>query len=294
MSLANLLLILASACIHVVAHVALKRSTNRAAFVWWMLVWGTIAFAPLVFTAWPALPPLLWVVLLISAGFEALYFASIARAYQTGDLSIVYPLARGTAPVLLLAWSVFFLGEAPTLAGVGGIGLIAAGLYLINLPRAGAWLEPLRSLGQPGPRWALAAGLCISLYTVLDRYVLRALDNAPPTWPLLYTYLALAVTAALLTPWTLGTVGAAGLRREWAASRGWTVLSGITTLGAYAVVLYAIRAGTPASYAGAVREISVVLGAIVGVAVLKEAGTTMRVVGSLCVAGGVALIALFG
>src|SRR3712207_6588068 len=108
MSPANLLLILASACIHVVAHVALKRSTNRAAFVWWMLVWGTVVFTPLVFTAWPALPPWLWVVLVVSAGFEALYFASIARAYQTGDLSIVYPLARGTAPVLLLAWSVGF------------------------------------------------------------------------------------------------------------------------------------------------------------------------------------------
>src|SRR5690606_10214884 len=128
---------------------------------------------------WPALPPALWGVMLASAACEALYFASIARAYETADLSLVYPLARGTAPILLLAWAVLFAGETPTPAGAAGIGLIALGLYFINLPRLGAWTEPLRALGQPGPRWALAAGLFISLYTVLDRVVLRAVPTAP-------------------------------------------------------------------------------------------------------------------
>lgn len=294
MTSANLLLIVASAFIHVVAHVALKRSSNRTAFVWWMLLAGTVAFVPLVLTPWPALPLALWGVLFISSGCEALYFASIARAYQAAELSLVYPLARGTAPVLLLVWAVLLAGESPTPAGAAGIGVIALGLYLINLPALGAWVEPLRALGRPGPRWALAAGLFISLYTVLDRTVMRGAPAAPATWPLLYTYLALAITLVLLTPYALRSVGRAGLRREWQAARGWIVLSGLTTLGAYAMVLAAIRAGTPASYAGAVREISVVLGALVGVLVLKETGTVMRLLGSVCVAGGVAMIALFG
>jgi drug/metabolite transporter (DMT)-like permease len=124
--------------------------------------------------------------------------------------------------------------------------------------------------------------------------VLRAVPATPATWPLLYTYLLLALALLMLTPWTVRAVGAAALRREWRANRGWAILSGVTTLGAYAVVLYAIRAGTPASYAGAVREISVVLGAIVGVVVLKEAGTHMRLVGAVGVAAGVAVIALWG
>lgn len=294
MTLTNLLLILGSAGIHVVAHVALKRSTSRAAFVWWMLFWGAVVFAPLVLTPWPVLPPLVWAVAALSAGFEALYFASIARAYQTSDLSIVYPLARGTAPIFLLLWSVWLAGERPTPAGIVGIAVIAVGLYLINLPRLGAWVEPLRALGQAGPRWALAAGLCISLYTVLDRYVLRAAPAAAATWPLLYTYLELALTLVLLTPWTLRAVGRAGLRREWQLTRRWAFISGITTLAAYAIVLYAIRAGTPASYAGAVREISVVLGALVGVVVLKEASSPMRVAGAVAVALGVGLIAVLG
>jgi drug/metabolite transporter (DMT)-like permease len=294
MTLPNLLLILGSACIHVVAHIVLRRSADRAALAWWMMLWGAVLFAPLLLTPWPALTPLVWGVMLLSAGVEALYFTSIVRAYQTGDLSIVYPLARGTAPVLLLVWSVGFLREAPTLAGALGVALIAAGLYLVNLPRAGAWREPLRALGQPGPRWALTAGLCISVYTALDRFALSALEAAAPTWPLLYTYLITVLTWLLLTPWALWTVGAAGLGRELRRAKLATVVVGFTNLAAYAIVLQAMRNGTPASYAGAVREISVVLGAVVGVLVLKERGSAMRVLGAAGVAGGVAVIALFG
>jgi drug/metabolite transporter (DMT)-like permease len=294
MTLSNLIVILLSACLHVVAHVALRRSSSRAAFAWWMLLGGVALFSPLLLTPWPSLPPVVWAAAVLSGGLEALYFAAIARAYQTGDLSVVYPLARGTAPILLLCWSVLFVGEQPTWAGALGVGIIATGLYLINLPRLGAWAAPLRALGQPGPRWALAAGLCTSLYTVLDRYVLRAVDSTPPTWPLLYTYLELALALLLLTPWTLRAVGQAALRREWRANRGWAVVTGATTLGAYALVLFAIRAGTPASYAGAVRESSVVLGALLGLIVFKEHGSSMRLAGAASIAAGVAVIALWG
>ena len=294
MTLSNLLLILGSAVIHVVAHVALKRTRNRAALVWWMLLWGGVLFSPVLIFGWHPVPPVAWGVMLLSAVFEALYFASIAIAYQTGDLSVVYPLARGTAPVFLLIWSASFLGEHPTIGGVGGIVLIAAGLYLINLPLLGAWREPLRALSHAGPRWALLAGLCISFYTVIDRVGIGLLNPSPAAWPLLYTYLALWWTWGLLTPWTLRTVGWAGLKEELRASRFSSVIAGFTTIAAYAVVLYAMRAGTPASYAGAVREISVVLGVAVGVFLLKEQGTVMRLVGSALVVGGVAIIALFG
>jgi drug/metabolite transporter (DMT)-like permease len=294
MSVFNLLLILGSACIHVVAHVALKRTTNRAALVWWMLLWGGVLFLPILFFGWQPIPALAWGVMLLSAVFEALYFASIAKAYQTGDLSLVYPLARGAAPMFLLLWSSVFLQERPTFGGVVGIGLIALGLYLINLPRLGDWKEPLQSLRQSGPRWALVAGLCISLYTVVDRVGVGLFQPSPVTWPLLYTYLALWLTWGMLTPWTLRVVGWRKLKSELLNSRFKSVIAGFTTLAAYAVVLYAMRAGTPASYAGAVREISVVLGVGVGVLVLKEEGTAMRLLGSMLVAGGVAVIALFG
>jgi drug/metabolite transporter (DMT)-like permease len=288
LTLNHLLLILGSAVIHVVAHVALKRARDRTAFVWWELLWGGVLFAPVLLAgAWP-LPPLAYAIMALSAVFEALYFGLIARAYQFGDLSVVYPLARGTAPLFLVVWAALFLAERPTWGGVTGVALIALGLYLINLPGLAAWLAPLRALRDAGPRLALLAGLCISLYTVTDRAGIALVD------PLLYTYLALWMTFVLLTPYTLRRVGVRGLAAELRSSRLGSVVAGFTTLAAYAIVLYAMRAGAPASYAGAVREISVVFGAVVGVVLLKERGSYMRVLGAAGVAGGVAVIALLG
>jgi drug/metabolite transporter (DMT)-like permease len=284
----NLAIILGSAVVHVVAHIALKRAHDRTAFVWWMLVWGGVLFTPIVFIIPLRVPPLAWAIMALSAVFEALYFALIAQAYRHGDLSLVYPLARGTAPLFLLLWSALFLAERPSLGGVGGVAVIAVGLYLINLPRLSAWREPVRALRRLAPRLALLAGLCISLYTVIDRVGIGLVE------PLLYTYLALWLTAGLLTPYTLRVVGWRGLRAELRSSRLNTVAAGFTTLAAYAIVLYAMRNGVPAAYAGAVREISVVLGALAGVVLLKESGSAMRVVGSVCVAVGVAAIALLG
>jgi drug/metabolite transporter (DMT)-like permease len=200
----------------------------------------------------------------------------------------VYPLARGTAPLFLLVWSAILLAERPSAGGMAGVALIAAGLYFINLPRLSAWKEPLLALRRLAPRLALLAGLSISMYTVIDRAGVRLVE------PLLYTYLALLITTLLLTPYTLWLVGWGGLKAELRSSRLNTVVAGFTTMAAYAIVLYAMRNGVPASYAGAVREISVVFGAIAGVWLLKESGSAMRVLGSAAVAAGVAVIALFG
>ena len=286
MTLPNLALILASAVIHVVAHVALKRARDRMAFVWWMLFWGGVLFFPVLFFARLAVPPVVWGIMTVSAIFEALYLVAITRAYRLGDLSLVYPLARGTAPLFLLLWTTLFLSDRITPGGAGGIALIAAGLYIINLPWVGAWLQPLRSLSQPAPRWALLAGLCISLYTFVDRAGIQQLD------PLVYNYLVLWLTLLLVTPLALRRVGLPGLWAELRVSRFTGVVAGFTTMAAYTMVLYAIRWGTPASYAGAVREVSVVFSGIVGVVFLKEQAPAARPVGSILIVAGLVLIAL--
>jgi multidrug transporter EmrE-like cation transporter len=289
-TLPNLVIILASAVIHVVAHVGLKRAQSRTAFAWLLLVWGALFFAPLLAVERPAWPAWIWAVLAASALCEAVYFLAIARAYETGDLAVVYPLARGTAPLWLLAWSRLLLGESLAWGGVGGVLVIALGLYLVSLPRLGVWAAPLQALRQPAPRWALLAGLAISAYTGLDNFAMRSGQASP----LLYTYLTLAATALVMAPIVLRRPGVAGLRAEVRASGRWSALAGLTTLAAYALVLLAMQRGTPAGYAGAVREISVVLGAAVGIIWLGEPGGRMRLFGAGCVAVGVALVALLG
>jgi drug/metabolite transporter (DMT)-like permease len=130
--------------------------------------------------------------------------------------------------------------------------------------------------------------LSTSIYTAVDKVGIRF---APP---LLYVYLAVCITILWVTPITWREVGWQGLKRELRSSRLGTVLAGFLTLAAYSIILITMQMGTPASYAGAVREVSVVLGAVYGVLVLKEGGTRMRILGAVLVAGGVAMIAVLG
>jgi uncharacterized membrane protein len=288
MTLANLLLLLFSACIHVVAHVGMRRTQDRSAFVWWMLLWSVILYSPVVLIVRTGLNRTAWICILISSIFEAVYFLSIARAYQHGDLSVVYPLARGSAPAILLIWSTLVLREAVTPGGVLGVLAIVCGLYLTNLPSLGAWREPLRRLRSEGPRWALLAGLGTSLYTAVDKV------GVSYAVPILYTYVAVCVTWAWLTPFALLSTGWKRLSQELSTSRYFAPLAGFTTIAAYALVLVAMQRGTPASYAGAIREVSVVIAAATGVLVFREASGRLRIAGSLLVALGVGLIGLLG
>jgi drug/metabolite transporter (DMT)-like permease len=287
-SFASLVILLISACIHVVAHVALKRARDRTAMMWWFMAWGTLLYLPVVFFVRRPLLPDTWLWIGLSSIFEAGYFWAIAQAYRGADLSTVYPLARGVAPVFLLVWSGLILREDLTAWGIAGVALIAVGLYLANLSRFGAWSEPWRALRAAGPRWALLAGLFTSLYTAVDKVGIRGVE------PLLYTYLALATTTLWLTPLAFIRVGWQGLARELRASRWAAPVAGVTTLAAYALVLYAMQLGTPAGYAGAVREVSVVLGAGIGVWVFRESGGPVRVIGAALVAAGVVVIGLLG
>jgi drug/metabolite transporter (DMT)-like permease len=288
MSTTSLLLILGSACLHVVQHVALKKARDRTAFVWWIWLWASVLFSPVLLLCWQRVPAAAWAILVVSAAFEALYYLAIARAYRTGDLSQVYPLARGTAPLFVFLWTALLLREWPSAGGLAGIALIALGLAVINLPRPGAWRDCRRSLGQAASRWALGAGLCVSFYTTLDKVAVGLIDAV------LYTYLAMTLTLLWLTPATLREVGWQGLLREWRCSRISSAVAGLSAMSAYAIVLGVMRHGVPASYVGAVREVSVVLGAVIGVLFLGEKGTLMRVLGSVLITGGVGAIASLG
>ena len=289
MSFANIILIVASAVLHVIAQVALKRARDKTAFIWWMWLWVVILFFPILILNRQAIPMLVWAIIIVSAIFDSLYYGAIARAYKSGDLSIVYPLSRGTAPVFILLWSTLLLKERPSVGGIIGIALIVAGLYFLNLPRLGAWRDSLRAFDKSAPRWALAAGLCVSLYTTTDRVGVGYIS------PLLYTYLTITLMIVCMTPGTLRAAGGwTGLIDEWRSSKFTSMIAGAISMAAYTIVLYAMKQGLPASYAGATREISVIFGTVVGTVLLKEQGTFMRLLGSILVAFGAGTIALLG
>src|SRR5262249_34664977 len=165
-------LLLAAAVLHALANLLMKKSQDKIAFTWWMIGFISILASPAVLFI-PHLPVIAWAIVVVSGFLEAIYFLTLTRAYTSGDLSLVYPIARGSAPLFLLLWATAFLGERPSWIGVCGIVSIILGLYLINLPSIHDWTRPLHAFRSPASRWALLTGVLISGYSAIDKIGVR-------------------------------------------------------------------------------------------------------------------------
>src|SRR4029079_445075 len=148
-------LVLLAAISHATWNLLARRANEKLAFLWCSTLVTSVLFMPL--GAWLLLteapiPPAGWAVVALSAGLEALYYWTLAQAYRYGDLSLVYPIARGTAPILVPLLAAIFLGERLPGLAMLGIGLLALGTVVINLrglgrPSLGGLLEVLRQKG---------------------------------------------------------------------------------------------------------------------------------------------------
>ena len=286
----SLLLLLLAAVLHALSNALIKLSRDKLAFTWWMLTASVIIGFPLIFLVGQP-QPIGWLIVIVSGLIEAVYFITLTRAYSLGDLSQVYPIARGSAPLFVLIWALLFLGERPTPIGVGGIFVVVIGLYLVNLPSLAAWNRPLLGFKSPAARWALLTGLLISIYSSIDKVGVRYID------PLPYLYVFLVVAWMVLSAQLLNADRRSALRAELGADKRRLLFSATAVAllgdGAYALVLAALRL-SPVSYVSPVRELSVVIGAWLGVRFLGEPGGRLRIVAATLVASGIIVIALGG
>ncbi len=293
MLLNSLLLLMCAAVFHALANALMKQSRDKIAFAWWMLGVFCVIGSPVLFLV-PEVQAIAWWIVLCSGLLEAIYFVTLTRAYTSGDLSLVYPIARGSAPLFLLFWAILFLKERPSWIGLCGIFSVVIGLYLINLPSLQAWSRPLHAFRSAASRWALLTGVLISSYSAIDKVGVRYFP------PYVYLYLILLVCwLALSLQWLVPDRRARlwdeirkqdGDRRSPAFAIFAAAMSG--TLG-YLLVLAALR-WSPVSYVGPVREVSVVFGSIIGVRYLGETGGSLRIAASGLVALGIGLIAVVG
>jgi drug/metabolite transporter (DMT)-like permease len=205
-----------------------------------------------------------WPYVAASSALELAYFALLALAYSRSELSAVYPLARGSAPVLVLLVG----GVALALQAVG-IVLVAVGVLLVRGVRRGDWEETLL---------ALAVGACIAGYTLVDKEGLRYAD------PLPYLELVLIVPAVAYAAYI-------GRQRLRAAAEWRSGAAGAGMFGAYALTLGALQLAAAAPVA-AVRETSIVIATLLGALVLHEAVGRARFAGAMVIVAGVAAIAL--
>ena len=215
-----------------------------------------------------------------SAVLHVAYLALLARAYQGGEVSVVYPVSRGTAPVLVLAFGALFLSEGASTAAVMGVLAVSVGVFLVGVGREISTYEA-KLVQAPGRDlvFGFAIALIIAAYTLVDA---EGVDHAQ----------APAYLFLLLAPSSVVYAGALALRRRplRAELRPRAFLTGACIVGAYGSVLAALRLADAAPVA-AVRESSVVIAALLAAVFLNERVDRRRLGGALLVVLGVAAIA---
>ena len=281
-------LIVFSALMHALWNLLVKRSQDKTVFIWWMFA----ASGSLMTLALPmvgTLPLPSWrVVGLAAVGALCfmLYHLFSGRAYRTGDLSLIYPLAQ-TAMFWVPIWGVLILGEKVSGLGMAGIGLILFGAYSIQL-RALAWSEvvrPFRNLREPAVLAALAAGFIYSIGAVIDKTGVMLYSPFHFT-ALLVDFMLLFMTLNIMRPKYRGRIVA-----EFKNSRRLVLLSGPVIMASFLSFRYGLQLA-PMSYAVPVRQVSLLIGVLIGVLFLGEACGRIRFLAALLILAGAALIRL--
>ncbi len=283
MSATALALVLTAALLHATWNLAAKGVTgDRVAFIWLYVVtsvalWVPVAIVWVVATGErPGWPWLLGAA--VTAVLHIGYQLVLQRGYAEGDLNLVYPLARGSGPLLTFLVAVGVLGQRPGAVAAAGVLAIVTGVLLIALGRG-------RGAVRPGVTWGLLTGATIASYTLWDAFSVTRLSVPPLPYFVLGTVLQLPWLAVLLTqrraPQTLGHV--------WRAARRPILTVGVLSPLAYILVLRALQLA-PVALVAPARESSIVVGALFGWLVLHEPHPARRLVGAAVVVLGIVLI----
>ena len=284
MTAASLALVLGAACLHATWNLLAKRAgQGGVAFVWLCAVTASVLYAPVAATAFVLTDPDIGgteaLFLVGSGALHACYFTLLQRGYRVGDLSVVYPLARGTGPMLSTALAIAVLGERPSGLAIAGAALICVGVFVLGRTTSTAGGDT-----RAGVLFGLATGVLIATYTLWDRHAVAEL--AVP--PLILDFAANAVRATLLAPIALSGTN---VGRVWREFRREVFTVALFSPLAYILVLTAL-AVSPVSYVAPAREASILIGTLLGVRLLREGHLGPRVAGAGAIVGGLVALAV--
>ena len=271
MPAAALVLALLSAVSSAVWNLLVKQSRDTEAVTAVALAIGVILFSPSL--AFGHIPLAAWPYIGASAALEFTYFALLARAYRRAELSLVFPLARGLAPVLVLLIGLVALHDRASAGELAGVLLVAVGATAVRGIRMTG--------GFADTGIALLIAVCIAGYTLVDKH---GVSLASPA-----AYLEV-VMLLLVLPYLALVARARGLEPLRHELRPRTAIIGICVIGGYDLVLYGLRLAAAAPVA-AVRESSVVIGTALAAIVLRERVGPARFCGACLVAAGVTVLA---
>jgi drug/metabolite transporter (DMT)-like permease len=279
-----IVLLLTSAALHALWNLLLKKSQEKyIAMGWQVIISGVLSLIMLFFTRLP--PRSMWLFVMASAILEAIYFVLLSFAYNDHDFSLVYPVARGAAPALVVLWSFIFLHEIPSSGGFIGIATVISGLIIIGATGFFQLHE-----GRPqfkGIVISLLIALVISIYTLVDGFAVKH-GPALPYGLSLFALMPILTTPAVVSRYSWGQFFKVRTRQP-----AILILVGFLGVIAYLFALFSYSIA-PVNYSEAIREVSVVLGAFAGWQFLGEKLGKIRVIGAVVIFTGIILIAVFG
>jgi uncharacterized membrane protein len=292
MSPTAIALVLVAALLHSVWNIAAKKADGDDRFSLFACALNVVIWAPVgLWAAWGVLPSWgwrEWGIVLASALLHVLYFLALLRGYRLSDLTVVYPVARGSGPLLSSFGAILLLGERLSIAGVMGVVGVAVGVFFIaGGPRLWAKAHDplLRARVLAGLGWGAITGAMIAGYTLVDGYAVKVMLISP----ILVDYFGNVLRLPVLLPAAFRDPAA--LRRMWRAQ--WRYALVVALLGplAYVLVLYAVRLA-PLSHVAPAREVSMLFAALIGGRLLGESDRGLRIGGAVCIAAGVVALAL--
>ena len=280
-------LILFSALMHALWNLLVKRSRDKTIYIWWMfLVSATLFTALLPFLPGPFPLPSLRIFALAAGGglCFVLYHIANGQAYRSGDLSLVYPLAQ-TSMLYVPIWGALLLGEVISGRGLCGIALVISGVWCVQLRRLSLAeaLRPLRSLNEDAVRYALFAGFIYSVGAVIDKTGVTSYS------PLYCTYLLVIFMLVFMTLNLLRRRYRGRILAEWQHNPRLILIAGPVMMGSFLTFRYGLKLA-PLSYAVPTRQVSILIGVLIGTLFLGEECGRIRLFAGCTILAGVILI----
>jgi drug/metabolite transporter (DMT)-like permease len=283
-----LLIVLVAAFLHAFWNYLAKKSRDKIVFIWWFILSAVILYFPmfLYFYIGNKISAVGWTCIVATGLLHTFYFFFVGSSYEQGDLSVVYPLARGFGPFWVPILAVVILREQLSPLGIIGIAFVVVGIYAIHLKSFSfkTLFEPLTTIRNAASIWALLTGCTIAAYSLVDKVGVKSVH------PAVYIYFIFLIPLIFLTPYVLIRQRKA-LKPEWQINKWPIMVVGFLVAFTYLLVLFAMQSSN-VSYVVAVREVSIVFSALFGIVWLGEGHRRPRLIGAFLIALGVAFIGL--
>jgi uncharacterized membrane protein len=282
------IIVIISAVMHALWNLCAKKSKNKLIFFWLIILFSVVMFLPwfFYFLFYTKFLPEVFIYICLSGFLSSLHFYFLAKTYTSGDLSLTYPIVRSSSLFVFLL-SIVFLKEQLSTPSTIGILTIVCGIYILHLKsfKLSSFFQPLKKQGGNATFFALMAALVYSIHIIVDSIGTNYAS------PFLYIYWLWMSHIIFLLPVVSLKINRQDIKQELITNHKFIIISGFFLTFSYALVLFAFGIDNTSQIIS-LRQLSIILGVILGNLILKEKYGMVRVIGAIIIFIGITFVAL--